>query len=492
MKIKNLLLMVFLPALGFAQLGMGLELDDEGYSTAEFKPRDYAFQNTVAEQTKVSLKEYVPAIKQQGGNGTCVGWASAYYGQTISYAISHEMSDRDSITREAYSPLYLYRNAKKSEDPGCQKGIGIPTALSTMREVGSVPFDDFSYLCAGRIPDSIHNKKSRHRLKEYLKLFGLKEENYIKVQETRKALSEGKPVVMGMSVKNSFQSAYGIYEPDSIALGNHAMTVIGYDDDKLGPDQGAFEIVNSWGDDWGNEGFMWIRYQDYAEAVHYGFELVFEELPEEDIVEKNTLSGKLELTLAGNYPMEVQSRKTDNGGQTFQATVYESEGVGITDYITAKKYAKGTRYRIKTYIDEPAYVYVFGADTKRPVSRLFPTNDSISAYINVKDAYVMVPGRVNGSIGRIVLDTDDVTSDYTLAVISLEKLDMQAIKDQVDAMEGPVIDRFYEALKDKLIPSDAMTLTPDVMGFEAEFEEGVAAIMALDIRRSDYKEPTDE
>lgn len=39
----------------------------------------------------------------------------------------------------------------------------------------------------------------------------------------------------------------------------HGMCIVGYDDTKFG---GAFEIVNSWGVDWANGGFIWIRYDD--------------------------------------------------------------------------------------------------------------------------------------------------------------------------------------------------------------------------------------
>ena len=33
----------------------------------------------------------------------------------------------------------------------------------------------------------------------------------------------------------------------------HAMTIIGYDDNKYG---GAFEVMNSWGEAFGNKGFV--------------------------------------------------------------------------------------------------------------------------------------------------------------------------------------------------------------------------------------------
>ncbi|MBK7947011.1 MAG: hypothetical protein IPJ85_17635 [Flavobacteriales bacterium] len=40
---------------------------------------------------------------------------------------------------------------------------------------------------------------------------------------------------------------------------------IGYDDYKLGPnDGGAFRIMNSWGPDWGKNGIAWVPYDAFA------------------------------------------------------------------------------------------------------------------------------------------------------------------------------------------------------------------------------------
>ena len=42
--------------------------------------------------------------------------------------------------------------------------------------------------------------------------------------------------------------------------GRHAVTIVGYDDRKYG---GAFRILNSYGDEWGDEGFFWMTYDDF-------------------------------------------------------------------------------------------------------------------------------------------------------------------------------------------------------------------------------------
>ena len=48
-------------------------------------------------------------------------------------------------------------------------------------------------------------------------------------------------------------------------FGGHAMCVIGYDDYKVKNEKAgvAFQIMNSWGPEWGNNGIGWVRYSDF-------------------------------------------------------------------------------------------------------------------------------------------------------------------------------------------------------------------------------------
>lgn len=57
------------------------------------------------------------------------------------------------------------------------------------------------------------------------------------------------------------------YSAEPEKHGRHAMCLIGYDDDK--GDNGAFRVVNSWGTNWGDNGFFWVDYKFFADKFCY-------------------------------------------------------------------------------------------------------------------------------------------------------------------------------------------------------------------------------
>ncbi len=85
------------------------------------------------------------------------------------------------------------------------------------------------------------------------------------VQEIKRHLASGDPVVIGVPVYPDFVSlseSNPIYDDGGGSYGGaHAVVIVGYDDTRS-----AFKIVNSWGADWGIGGYGWIDY-DASKSV---------------------------------------------------------------------------------------------------------------------------------------------------------------------------------------------------------------------------------
>lgn len=490
----------------------GLLFDDDAYEKTPMKARNVSFQDVVGETSAVSLKIFVPEIRNQGGYGTCVGWSSTYYGRTILNARLENLTDTDEISANAYAPAFTYLRSNVEDDYNCQGGAYIGRAMETMVDEGAPLLKDFDVMCETEVPESVLQLARENRIKDFVRLFGSNEPDELKIETVKRALINENPVVIGFVVENSFYSAKNVYEPDNgEETGGHAMCVIGFDDDKYG---GSFEIVNSWGDQWGNKGYIWVRYKDFAKYSRYAFEMIAQkktkkkvkvevvvddekddDIKEDEVVvevveddtedevveiEKSVLAGELELKLYDHSHMKVvqnsgEYKKTILG---FQDVVVDEETQSIGDYATTDAYPMGTRYRMYAKVSKPAYVYVIGADSNDDSGVLFPHKAEISPYIAYENTSVIVPGekywfRLNS----------DVTSDYSIVIFSEDKIDAQAVKERLDSMKGDLLDKLYIIFNDKLISKEDIALNKYAMGFRAEYENGTMAMMILDIKR---------
>lgn len=475
-------ILLLLSLITYAQpYGLGLSLDDEGYNDIKLKPQNLSFFDDFADVKRASLKAFTPTVKNQSTYGTCTGWSSTYYGRTILDAYQNNVTNKEEISEFAYSPIFTYLNAAPAENKiNCNKGAQIGKALESLKNLGAPLLSEYgeNIFCDDYIPEQAFEKAKRRTIKEYRRLSNHDDTPEQIIENVKRAIYKGNPVIIGFKIENEFYTAKGQYIPkenDQLS-GYHAMCVVGFDDEKNG---GAFEIVNSWGTQWGNDGYLWINYKDFSNYTFYAVEMIPHPKPVED--EYKTLAGELRLELSNRQNMQVtrEGASYNNSVLGFQDVVEDTEDISLGDYKTNTAYPINTKYRIYAKANQPAYVYVFGADNIHESTLLFPHISSISPYLIEKESELVMPGEKY--LFRL---NEDVPSDYTIVVYSLKELDPYEIKQKLDTLEGELTDKLYVIFGKELIGKDNITLVDNQMKFEARFKQGSIAVLVLDIKRS--------
>ena len=93
--------------------------------------------------------------------------------------------------------------------------------------------------------------------------------NHTDIKEVKAHLAAGYPVVIGATVSDEFiHNGKDIWKDPGTAEGGHCMLLVGYDNAK-----NAFKVMNSWGTEWGDNGFGWIDYGLFtnSQVIMYGF-----------------------------------------------------------------------------------------------------------------------------------------------------------------------------------------------------------------------------
>jgi hypothetical protein len=253
----------------------GLIFNDDAYNALPMKAfLTRGIYDALPSQS--SLKAYCPTPGNQNPYGTCVGWATSYGARTILWAKQHNITETAIITQNAFSPDFVYRSiVPQDKDNSCEAGTQIHLALQFLKHYGDVFKKDFFTACPSAVPTDLLDTADTYKIKDFATLFNYLSDDTIKIKATKKSLAEGNPVTIGMLIPPSLHTLYDeLWSPTEELKehqGGHALCVIGYDDNKYG---GAFEVMNSWGTNWGKGGFFWVKYNDFARWTAYGCELI--------------------------------------------------------------------------------------------------------------------------------------------------------------------------------------------------------------------------
>ncbi len=374
--------------------------------------------------TEWSLKAYCPKPRHQGSTGNCVGWSVGYAALTIQQAIANNWKGQtDLITKNAFSPMFIYNQIKIAD---CQQGAYIDAAMNLLQQKGDVLARDFDKSindCTVMPTSEDLVRAAQNKIIDFRTLFAYQASQQIKVNKVKLSLVQNRPVVIGINLLNNFatlRSKDTYWNPtsgDQERFGGHALVVVGFDDSR-----GAFEVMNSWGETWGNKGYMWIRYEDFANYVHYGFQM--------DL----SPNFKKEQQYAGKFSLRRFEAMMTNGEALFSEEkvalkkgIYQLQSQAVTT---------GTIFQLLvSQTTANTYLYAMGVEPDGAVKTYWPkSNESACLPFNEVDLYI--PGTAAG------LQFKQVGIEHLVVLFSAKPIpNLRANMKRVGKMKGPLLDR---------------------------------------------------
>lgn len=202
---------------------------------------------------QVDLRGKLTAVEDQGETSSCVANAMA---GAYEYWIKR-------VTEQDYdtSRMFIYYNARwRNGDQDEDGGSIIQLAMEGLKEFGSCPEPEWPFekeLLFTKPNRTAYQAASETKIKEMQQV-------PLELEAWKQSLASGLPVVFGCLLFESFdecnQNGGVVPMPDPQELsreshGGHAMCAVGYSDREK-----VFIVRNSWGDQWGDEGYCYMPY----------------------------------------------------------------------------------------------------------------------------------------------------------------------------------------------------------------------------------------
>lgn len=202
----------------------------------------------------------IPPVGDQGSQGSCVAWGAGYAMASSVTGITNAQSSGKPTTQASAADLYA--KLLSLEKTSCGNGTSVKDALDLLvlqgvESLAAVPYN--AQICI--IPSS----SGAFKIPSYQTL-SVTDLTSIKI-----AILNQKVLPIAMQVYSDFENLVGVsaktvyshpVSDTTCSLGGHCVAITGFDDSL-----NAFRIMNSWGESWGNGGFIWMDYNTFTRIV---------------------------------------------------------------------------------------------------------------------------------------------------------------------------------------------------------------------------------
>jgi hypothetical protein len=406
---------------------------------------------------RASLEKYAPARRSQGQQGSCVGWATAYAARTIVEAVETERDPNTLI----FSPSFLYNQIGLE---GCQ-GTYTSKALAKMQNDGLLFLSKFPYdqnSCSRQPTQAEHAEAANYKIKGYTRISKSGDVYDVDLLALKQNINKGGPVVIAMMVPSSFSYARKeLWEPENSERknidghGGHAMCVIGYDDNKFG---GAVQIMNSWGERWGNDGLVWVKYDDFLQFCREAYAV---HPTSSKTIKPNIFHLKLGLWLrqGGNSGKYIELEETNEG-------VFEN----------VEPLRKGESFKVAVNNSVDCYIYIFGMEATGESYQLFP-------YPKTSPYFGMTGTRLFPKDKSFTVD-DVGNKDYMAIIASKTPLDPEQINNKINkTTNGSYSKRVNAAIGTQALRNADWQVDSKGIQFEGDTQGKNALVMVFGISK---------
>jgi len=236
-----------------------------------------------------NLVDYFPPVFDQQNIFSCTANAAtaiAEYYALREHKTTYAQASRDK-TYTALSRLFVYFNARKLRNQEIwDAGAYIRTTLGSLRLFGAPAESFWPYEREKRFREPsafLYSFASVNKIDRYIVHDSDNTEDTL--YNIKKYLAAGVPSVFGFKAFESFRDEdkigngeFAFPSKEEKCVLKHSMVVVGYDDNKriTNPiskeeEEGAFQIRNCWGEEWGIRGYGWLPYRYVREKLAYEF-----------------------------------------------------------------------------------------------------------------------------------------------------------------------------------------------------------------------------